>query len=162
LTFVRFYRYQDKLVIPTVVQAEEGFYMDTDPVTISDIADEAEIRARVYDALKTQNEVVPTPAPTDEPGSAVLEKLDLKKWRKFEAEAVMFNIYLNESAIEYYSTGRAVSGEWKMTAGKHISLPADTEHSRIVDIIIQELREEKESESGKGGGLMLLPPPPAE
>jgi hypothetical protein len=162
VTFVRFYRYQDKLVIPTVVQAEEGFYMDTDPVTISDIANESDARERLFEALKTQNEIVPTPEPTDEPGSAILEKLKVRKWRKFEAEAVMFTIYLNPTGIEYYSTGRAVGGEWRMTAGKHISLPLDTDHARIVDIIIQELQEANESEAGKPGGLMLLPPPPAE
>jgi hypothetical protein len=159
LAFVRFYRYQDKLVIPTVVQAEEGFYMDVDPVTICDIANESEVRNKLHEVLTRTNDVVPTPDPTDEPGSAVLEKLKLRKWRKFEAEAVMFTIYLNDNGTEYYSTGGAVGGEWKMSGGKHISLPVETDHARIVDSIVQELKEEKTSDAAKGGGLMLLPPP---
>lgn len=159
MSFVRFYRYRDKLVIPTVVQAEEGFYMDVDPVTIGDIADGDNVRERLFAALKHANEVVPTPSPTDEPGSAVLDKLGLKKWRKFEAEAVMFSIYLKDNGIEYYSTGAAVSGEWKMAAGTHINLPPDTAHSRIVDIILQALTEPPDENRGKSGGLMLLPPP---
>lgn len=149
-------------MIPTVVQAEEGFYMDTDPVTICDIANVDEVREKLFDALKQTTEVVPTPLPTDEPGSAILEKLKIRKWRKFEAEAVMFSIYMNETGIEYYSTGSAVGGEWKMRSGKHISLPGDTEHARIVDIIVQELKEDKRADAGKGGGLMLLPPPSDE
>ena len=133
--------------------------MDVDPVTICDISDEAKVRERIAEALTRSNQVVPTPQPTDEPGSAVLEKLNLRKWRKFEAEAVMFTIYMNESGIEYYSTGEAQSGEWKMRGGKHISFSADTDHTRVVDIIVQELNEKTSDEAGKVGGLMLLPPP---
>jgi hypothetical protein len=161
LNFVRFYRYKDQLVIPTVVQAEEGFYMDVDPVAICQIADQEEVRRRIMDVLSAgDNQVVPTPERADEPGSAVLERLRLRKWRVFEAEAVMFTIYLNPNGIEYYSTGPAVGGEWKMRAGKHISLPSDTDSSHLVNIIVQELNEAASaSESGKPGGLMLLPPP---
>ena len=149
-------------MIPTVVQAEEGFYMDIAPVTICDISETDLVRERLFNALAQSNEIVPTPSPTDEPGSAILDKLNLKKWRKFEAEAVMFNIYLKENGIEYYSTGAAVGGEWRMRSGKHINLPGDTSHSRVVDIIVQELSEPKSDEAAKGGGLMLLPPPTQE
>lgn len=136
--------------------------MDTAPVTICDIASIDGVREKLFEALKQTTEVVPTPQPTDEPGSAILEKLNIRKWRKFEAEAVMFSIYMNESGIEYYSTGSAVGGEWKMLSGKHISLPAETEHARVVDIIVRELQEDKRADAGKGGGLMLLPPPSDE
>jgi hypothetical protein len=162
LSFVRFYRYRDQLVIPTVVQAEEGFYMDVDPVTVCDISEAERVREQLSEALNRSNEVVPTPSPTDEPGSAILDKLGLKKWRKFEAEAVMFNVYLNEKSIEYYSTGAAVSGEWKMAAGTHINLPGDTDRTKVIDIIIKELANSQGPDRGKSGGLMLLPPPAEE
>lgn len=136
--------------------------MDTAPVVLCDISDGDKVRETLLQVMKRTNEVVPTPAPTDEAGSAVLDKLGLRKWRKFESDAVMFNIYVRENGIEFFSTGEAVSGEWKMAAGTHINLPAETEHSRVVDIIMHTLSEAKETERASGGGLMLLPPPAQE
>lgn len=134
--------------------------MDVEPVSMCAIAHEDEVRRRLSDALiATENKIVPTPDRADEPGSAILERLNLRKWRKFEAEAVMFTIYLNPDGIEYYSTGPAVSGEWKMRSGKHISLTTDNDKENLLNIIVQELNETQAGETGKSGGLMLLPPP---
>lgn len=160
MTFARFYRWKDKLIVPTVVQAEEGFYMDVDPVRVCEISDADEIRQTLSEVLARDNPKVPTPDRASQPGSAVLERLHIRKWRAFEADATMFSIYQNENGIEFYSTGPAVNGEWRVGSGKHISLPVDTERSRMVELITGELtREADEETKPKSGGLALLPPP---
>lgn len=165
MTFFRVYRYKDQLIVPTVVQAEEGFYMDVEPLTISAISDQKSLRSNLLEALARENPVVPTPDPSeDRGGSAILERLNLRKWRAFEKDATMFTIYFNENGWEFYSTGKAVDGEWKSNRGKHISLPGDTSADRIVDLLALELSQEAVSEDEQQaratpGGLMLLPPP---
>lgn len=134
--------------------------MDVEPVLICGISEDKEVRPRIEKCLLSTNDVVPTPDRADEPGSAILERLGLRKWRAFETDAIMFNIYLTESGVEYYSTGPAVGGEWKVGGGKHISLSADTDRDRLVQLIIAELLADNAgADAGKAGGLMLLPPP---
>lgn len=163
MSFLRLYRYREKLILPTVVQAAEGFYMDTEPVIICDTTSDADLRRHIAGALGRTNPVVPTPDKADEPGSAVLNALGIHKWRTFESESVMLSIYLTAGGIEYYSTGHPVGGEWKGGRGKHITLPADTSEERLVDLIVQELKEPPPLENRtSGSGIMLLPPPTEE
>ncbi len=137
--------------------------MDSEPVIICDTTSDADLRRHVATALERTNPVVPTPGKTEEPGSAVLDALGIRKWRTFESESVMLSIYLTAAGIEYYSTGWPVDGEWRGGRGKHISLPPDTSEERLVDLIVQELKEQLPLENRTiGGGIMLLPPPTEE
>jgi len=134
--------------------------MDSEPVTVCDTKNDADLRRHIAAALSQTNPVVPTPSKADEPGSAVLDTLGIRKWRTFESESVMLSVYLTPSGIEYYSTGWPVDGEWKGGRGKHITLAADTAQDKLVDLIVQELREEPPRENQTvTGGIMLLPPP---
>jgi hypothetical protein len=164
MSVVRFYTYRDMVLIPTVAQAEEGFYIDVDPVTVCDTSNEQELRAALQKALATDNPVVPTPEPTDEPGSVILEKLGLRKWLLFEAEAMMYTVHCNPHSFECYSTGRAVNGTWQRRQSKHMTFERDQGLTPLLNAVIADIGWEKEAaiaaeQAKKSGGLMLLPPP---
>ena len=103
MALIRFYAYREKLVFPTVVQAEEGFYLDEEPVTVFDTSDGQRLRDRLRDCVGEENEIVPTPerSAAHDAGSPILEKLNLKRWLTFEAQASMYSIYTGADVINY-------------------------------------------------------------
>lgn len=163
MSVFRFYVYRDKFLVPTVAQAEEGFFFDLDPVTICDTTDEPAVRAAVRTTLEGENLIVPTPAPADEPGSPILEKLGLRKWLAFEAEAMMYTIHCNDDVIHCYSTGRAVNGTWRRQQSKHMTFERAGGFQPLVDSMVADIQFERAAaEKPKTGGLMLLPKPATE
>lgn len=132
--------------------------MDAEPVVICAITERDTLRMLLTEAMRTENEVVPTPGRADEPGSVILEKLKIKKWRMFEKDAAMISVYFQDQSIELYSTGEAIGGEWKVGRGTHITLPQDSDIDKVVDLVVNDLIGDPAAEP-KSGGLMLLPPP---
>lgn len=160
MRFARFYTYKDQLLVPTVAQAQEGFFLDREPVAVCQISDEAKLRSLLQFALTAENEVVPTPEPTDDPGSPILDVLGLRKWLKFEADAAQYSVHFFHDKIDYYSTGRAIDGAWRHENMRHISLPSDYKLDALIDSIIHDINaDNKKPPPPKSGALMLLPPP---
>jgi len=159
----RFYGYRDKVVFPKVVQAEEGFYFDTDPVTICDTTDGARLRELVYTSLQSDNPVVATPERSEEhnPGSPLLEALQLKRWQRFEAEASMYSIYLNSDKLDYYCSGNAVNGHWRNDQMRHMTLDPSAGLDPLVEYILADLKADMLARRTSSQTLptLLLPPP---
>ena len=153
------------LLIPTVAQAEAGFYMDVEPVTICDANDQDKLREALTKALAMENPVIPTPEVTDDPGSVILDKLGLRKWLPFEAEAMMYTVHIADNKIECYSTGRAVRGSWQRNQSKHMTFDPPAGMQSLIESIMIDMKTERAAElaeqAGKpSGGLTLLLPPP--
>jgi len=167
MSVARFYAYRNVILIPVVAQAQEGFYLDVGPVTVCDTNDTEDMRAALKAAIESPNPIVPTPDPTEEPGSVILEELGLGKWLPFEAEAMMYTVHCNADRIECYSTGRAVKGTWQMQQSKHMSFERSDGLEKLINTIIFDIGKEREEalateQANKAGGLALLPPPRAE
>lgn len=162
MSLIRFYGYRDKVLIPTVEQAEEGFYFDVEPVTVFNSKDEPQLRAALAEALSRGNPVVKTPersGPLDA-GSPILDKLGLKRWLRFEAEASMYTVHLHDGTIDYYSTGNAVNGSWNASNKRHSHFGNSFDIKLLIDHIISDVRKDQaQRQTSKIGGLILLPPP---
>ena len=163
----RFYGYRDKVVFPTVVQAEEGFYIDVDPITICDITDIVWLRELLMSSLEKGNPIVPTPERSEEhsPGSPLLEKLKLKKWLRFEAEASMYSVYVNEDRFEYYCSGNAVDGQWRPNQIRHTTFEGNIGLDALIDHIVIDINADmsgRQVGSTKLPSLLLPPPKPSE
>jgi hypothetical protein len=165
MSLFRYYGFRDKLVLPKVVMADEGFFMDVEPITVFDTSDKAAIRKALSDAfddkLNNENETVPTPErwDTEDLRSPILVKLQLKKWLKFESQATMYSLHFYPDKIDYYSTGTPLNGTWNYQQARHISMARD-ESSSLLDIMMTDLETDQSRQSEKPkGGLVLLPPP---
>ncbi len=145
-------------LIPTVAQTEEGFYIDSGPVTVVELGDFSSFECALLAALGQDNPRIPTPAPADEPSSVILEKVGLKRWEAFERQAVLFTVFKSASAIFIYSTGRGLDGMWTQS-GAEVKLPVDTSDSQIVESVWQELIKLPEMNKRRETLPMLLPPP---
>lgn len=163
----RFYGYRDKVVFPTVAQAEEGFYLDVEPITICDTADIVWLRELLLGALESGNAIVPTPQRSTEkqPGSPLLEKLRLKRWLRFEAEASMYSVYVSPEKFEYYCSGNAVDGQWRPQQIRHVTLDGAVGLDQLIDRIVIDINADMQGRqvaSQKLPSLLLLPPATGE
>lgn len=163
MSLIRFYTYKDKLLIPTVVRAEEGFYLDAEPVTVCDTARDEDVLREIKIALAADNRLVPTPLPADEPGSVILDRLGVKKWLTFEKDATMYTVHIDERQIHYYSTGRAVAGTWRADELRHIIFEREDGLEPLLNSIMNDIHNDSTrwiaDSKPKSGALMLLPAP---
>ncbi|MGH7192611.1 MAG: hypothetical protein ACREJM_03650, partial [Candidatus Saccharimonadales bacterium] len=120
--------------------------------------DDDEIRRRLTAALAQANPRVPTPPRADDPGSPILEKLHLKKWLKFEADATMYNVYLNDDGIEYYTTGSPVSGVWRAEKARHTKFDRAAQ-AELLDTILGDIKLDRlaREDDKRPKGLMVRP-----
>jgi len=157
----RFYLYREKVIMPTVVQAEAGFYMDARPVTILPLKEADLLKIAIQDALASSNRTVPTPRKSHDGGSVLLDALGLKKWSSFEKFAVMYTVYLTGRYTTVYVTGRGPDGMWSQEATRlrqfHPSVPVAV----LTEAIVQEMAKEPEARSERFG-LAIIPKPEKE
>lgn len=118
MSMVRVYLYgvDRKVLIPKMAQTEDGMLVETAPVEMFDVTDVDTWKAHVYKQLVEGLEYIKGKDQTTNPGSAILEKLNLSKWSDFERFSVMYIIHRGPKFISVYSTGRADDGMW--TQGK--------------------------------------------
>jgi len=170
MSLIRFYLYNDTVLIPVVVQAQEGFYLDEAPITGCDLADDEDLRGCLIEALMSENDTVPTPGREQRGGSIILEGLGIKKWHEFESRALMYTIHKDATGYAYYSTGRGSDGLWRKDPSREQHFEMTMPVSEIADAIIANLRADRANppkyspslpstvSEPKKGSLMLLPP----
>jgi hypothetical protein len=155
----RFYVHDEKIIIPTVKQTEEGFYVDEKPVQVFAVKDTAVWAAELATALMSSNKVIPTPDPSSSGESVVLESLRIQKWVVFEKRACMYTIHATSSFIKLYRTGKAPDGMWgNNNAGERI-FDAKAPVNIIVDALAEDVFRQPEAYPVKSGSLMVLPKP---
>ena len=156
MAVARFYLYREKVILPAVVQAEAGFYMDARPVKILELTDSEKLRIAIAQALSSSNKTVPTPHESHDGGSVLLDALSLKKWSSFEKFAVMYTVYTTGRYTTVYVTGRGVDGMWSQEATRlrefHPSVPV----TGLTDAIMQEMIRQPEARSERFG-LAIIP-----
>ena len=137
MTMIRAYLFNHKVIVPNVVQTVDGFFTDEGPIEVFEIARETEWCQSLSRRLHHGNDLVNTPDGSEEPGSAILERLDIVKWSTFELQAIMFTLHMGARYVSLYKTGRGVDGMWSGSATEkrqfdprvpqHLALAALTE-----------------------------------
>ncbi len=146
MSLVRIYLYSigQKVVIPEMVETGEGVIIERGPVKVFDLHQLPEWKALVYTKLSQGNPLIPTPEVSDEPGSAVLDKLGLQKWSDFERYAIMYTIHKGARFTSVYTTGRNPDGTWTQgTKERHFESRAPLE--LVIDEVASDLVKEPEA-----------------
>lgn len=161
----RFYLYQGYVVVPTVAQsAEEGFYMDVEPIRLVDSNHKNELHELLVNALTSENPVVPTPDIHEKGSSAVLERLGLKRWMHFEKLATMYTVHRSDTALSVYRTGHGPDELWTKDDSSDRTFPSDDAESAAIYIMadIAAIEALKPAPLGLPGpvsrGILLGPP----
>jgi hypothetical protein len=76
-----------KVFVPTTAQTEAGFYLATEPVSVTNESDSHAVEAAVVSAVERGNPVVPTPSRDDHKEYVLLKHAGVKSLSTFEKRA---------------------------------------------------------------------------
>jgi hypothetical protein len=139
MILIRIYLWNQKIVIPNVVQTEHGFFLDDSPIDVFDISSRDDWTKSLVEKIKKGNAIVPTPDGSEEPGSAILEKLDIVKWSTFERYSVMYTLHLGARYISIYQTGKGEDGMWQSKSSEPRKFDARTPLYQVIDTLVSEI-----------------------
>lgn len=138
----KLYRYEDRVLVPRMVQSEEGMYLETEPVQVVCVSDRV---ALVETLLRTLSQDPTKAADADfcDPDApalpVVLEVLGIRKWKEFEMKALMYTLHKSESSWKMYVTGRGDDGMWCLNDENSRSFPAGQEISSLCTQLAMEI-----------------------
>lgn len=136
MSMLRVYLYGvgQKIIIPTIAQTDDGMLVEVEPIKVFSVTQVNRWKAYVYHCLSSGPNIIKGKDQTSNPGSAILDKLNLERWSDFERYSVMYMIHLGPKYISVYSTGKSEDGMW--TQGKSHR----TFHPRApLDIVVSEM-----------------------
>src|ERR1700733_14810220 len=137
MTMLKIYLWAPKqrLIVPKMAETDSGFFVEIEPLSVYECHDIFHWKKHIYDSLHKGMARVETPDSAQEPGSMILEKLELNSWGEFERHATLFTIHQGTRYTSIYATGAGEDGMWShaaMTERKfHSKAPLET----IVDAI---------------------------
>ncbi len=157
MSLIRLYVRHERLILPTVAETEAGFYVDMEPIDVFEIHETQKWREALYLRLVHGNPLVPTPERSDDPGSAILERLNITKWSTFETSAVMYTIHMGGRYISVYRTGKGADGMWTQDNTELRQFASRTPLSWIANVVADDVIKQPEANRPKTS-LMLAPP----
>ena len=145
----KLYRYENYVVVPRMVQTEQGVYLETEPVELVNV----DVRGAVIDILSELLVSIPAAAKEEdlynEEGdrfsaqSVLLAALSLKRWQDFERRAVLFTLHKTESQTNLHISGRGDDGLWSISRSECKTYPASASDKELADSIATELLNAK-------------------
>lgn len=144
MSMLRVYIYSvgQKVIIPRMVETQDGIFVETHPVQVFDVSDITTWKKHIYKSLMQGNAVVEAPEETT-PGSSILERLNLRKWADFEKYAVMYSIHRG-GLIQIYVTGKNKDGMWT-TAGRQRTFDGRAPLELVIEEMAKDLTREPEA-----------------
>lgn len=156
MTLIRAYVFNQQLIIPTVAQTEDGFFVDMAPVQVFSMKELDQWEPAILKALTVGNDEIPTPNAEGEPGSAILDILNIKKWSTFETQAIMYTLHDGGRYVMLHRTGKGADGMWDNANMEQRKFDSRTPRYLVVDALIADIKKQPEFKP-PSRGLMVRP-----
>jgi hypothetical protein len=118
MTMLKIYLWAPKqrLIVPKMAETDSGFFVEVEPLAVYECHDIFHWKKHILDSLKKGMVKVETPDSALEPGSMILEKLELNSWGEFERQSTLFTIHQGARYTTIYATGFGEDGMWSHAA----------------------------------------------
>jgi hypothetical protein len=156
MTFLHFYVRNRKVIIPTVAQTDEGFFIDVAPVEMISVGKTTQLREVLVKAMELGNPQVQTPE-AEGPGSVILEAVGIKRWEAFEKQSALYTIFSTKGNTTVYVTGRGEDGMWTQDKSNETVFPDGATSNDVIDWIIKDIARRPEANEPEARLPMLLP-----
>ncbi|MBX9688899.1 MAG: hypothetical protein K2X27_19480 [Candidatus Obscuribacterales bacterium] len=117
----KLYRFEDQFLAPSMVIAEGGNYIETEPIFSVSADDKSELIDLIKDLIKSQpqqakdNDIYKESIECKNYEPALLEILGLHKWKDFEQRALMYTLHKQGEELHLHITGRGSDGFWSIS-----------------------------------------------
>ncbi len=165
MKLARIYVWNQKLIIPRVMETAEGLFVDEGPVLVLPIESFEDWRPAIVHTLYRENEYkehehdrdhATEAAEVNSPGSAILETLKIKKWSTFEQQAIMYTLHFGGRYIHLYRTGKGLNGMWTKDQIDERQFDPRAPLCIVADVLLSDIKKQPEFRP-PATGLMLLP-----
>jgi hypothetical protein len=166
MTVWKIYRYEDMVLVPTMVVTDEGVFIETGPVQSVSIEEVQELLDLIERLLaspvgKAQEKDLNNPdSPLASSRPVLLEMLKIKRWRDFEKRALMYTLFCQGAQLTMHVTGRAPDGMWLRDDSKNRNFSLEGSATEACRGIVAELISRRPVDSPRTLALAPLPPPP--
>ncbi|MBU6454207.1 MAG: hypothetical protein KGS72_20680 [Cyanobacteria bacterium REEB67] len=141
MTMIKVYLWgpKQRLIVPTMAETESGFFVETDPLFVYECHDIFHWKNHLIKSLDKGMKKIDTPDNALEPGSAILEKLELNSWAEFEKQATLFTIHRGPRYISIYATGPGDDGMWSHAAMSERKFHTRAPVAIVVEALVQDI-----------------------
>jgi hypothetical protein len=141
MNMIKVYLYapSKSVLLPTVAETESGVFVEGAPLKIFDHHQVDLWKAELYKMLNKEMQVIATPEGALEPGSQILEALNLNSWASFEKEAVLFTIHKGARYITIYATAFGEDGMWSAAGMNERKFHSRAPLEVVVDAIAKDI-----------------------
>lgn len=101
-----------KVLLPTVGETEDGIFIECAPLRVFHTLEVDTWKSKVFELLSRPLPTLKSQEGAQEPGSIILDKLQLNSWSEFEKNATLFTIHKGARYISIYATGKGPDGMW--------------------------------------------------
>jgi hypothetical protein len=134
------YLYRGKIIIPTSSRTLAGYYLETEPVAVAEVADVAQAAVFLADTMARGNPTVATPTRAKFPKPVVLGPAGAKSWRAFEKEAICVNMTREGDQFLIDVSSHDENGDWVIDPGQTRRLPGNAAAGEILQCILGEVQ----------------------
>lgn len=141
MTMIKIYLYTPgkKVLLPTVGETEDGIFIECAPLRVFHTAEVDKWKAKVYELLSQPMPILQSQEGAQEPGSIILDKLQLDSWGEFEKHATLFTIHKGARYISIYATGKGEDGMWSQALSTERKFHSRAPLEVIVEAFAQDI-----------------------
>lgn len=107
-----------RVFIPTVAKAEDGFFVDVDPVLVVERGDCDSIVSAANQVISAGNPTIKTPTRYNFPTPVVLAHAKVKSWSTFERGAVYWKVTGKTDSYQLHAQRKVATGGWENVPGE--------------------------------------------
>jgi hypothetical protein len=117
--------------IPTVAQADAGFFLDVDPVGVVSASDTEALQHAVKQAIGRGNPKVPTPTRAAFPKPVVLKYAKVRSWPAFERGCLYWTIVEKDGVYQFIQGRKRPDRGWEDDPRRIEALPPGTDIDEV-------------------------------
>lgn len=159
MSVVKFYRYNDRLVVPTMA-ISGGLLVEVEPITIYDINEKGDVKRCILAAITAEPQEADYHSQQTDERPVVLAALGLKHWFELERSAILFTLQRATNMVTLHITGRGEDGYWKRDDTQTCFLSAEHSAEELAAKVASEIckRDPNVKPVRLLGGPPALPP----
>jgi len=123
--------------IPTSAKTEAGFYLETEPVEVAEIADTLKFQEALKSALLRGNPKVATPRRENYGEPPVIKYAKVKSWAQMERESSFWGITEDNGNYQFGAYKRRSDRGWEEDPSEIVKLPPNLTIHHVAERIVE-------------------------
>ena len=140
------YLVRNRVLAPAQAMTRNGYYFETTPVAVHDIADELGVVTSIVSELNQEHPMVSFPSRDSYPKPAVLAPAGLKSWNALEKEGKTWAATLIGNTWRINSPRTNEKGKWEANPAAEVVLGGDIPLEQLARQVVELVKNARMAE----------------